>query len=183
MDLDISQYKNLIDIDDVFKFSKKKKEFSVFCVNDFNDKVVYKILGYIPCNYKKCINYLANQEIRESLSKGSMKCKVIKKVNEKEWFELIVFESKMNLEPLYSIEKVVVEEDIIYNYSMNPENYVDTFIGEKRDNEFSCFKCFDLEKDKCLIVVLLTFDQYELGHDIMVDSTIDFLERLKIALQ
>jgi len=183
MDLDVSQYKELIDVDNIFKFMKKKKDFSVFFINDFNNKIIYKILGYIPCNFKKCINYLSNQKIRESLSKDSMKFKIIEKINDKEWFELITFESKINLGPIYSIEKVVVEDDLIYNYSLDPENYKDNFTnGDKRENEFSCFKCFDIDSNKCLITVILTFDQFELGHEMYVDSTIDFLERLKNAL-
>ncbi len=182
MNLDVSDYKQLIDIDNIFKFQKEKKDFQIYFLENYNNKNVYKIIGIIPCNYKKCITYLSSPEIRESLSKGTMKCNIIKKINDKEWFEKIIFESKLNLDPLYSIEKVIVQDNLIYTFSSEPEGYKDSFDGDKRDNDFTCFKCYEIEQTKCLITVVLTFDEFEMSQDVMVNGTIEFLDRLRFAL-
>jgi hypothetical protein len=178
----ISQYRNLTDDDNNFKFVKEKNNFQIYGREDYNSKNIHKIIGEIPCNYKKCITFLSDPEIREKLSKGLMKCEIIEKINDKNWFERVVFESKLNLDPIYSVERVAVEDNLIYTYSKEPESYIDNFDGDKRDNDFSCFKCYPITENLCLITVVLTFDEFEMGQDMMIDGTIDYLNRLIKAL-
>jgi hypothetical protein len=134
----------------------------------------------MPCKYSKCIKYLSSGEIRESISNNSLQCQVIQKVNQNEWCEKIIYTS--TLTKIYSIENIIVNDSEIYCYSKDIEGMDDDEM-DKRENEFSGFKCVCINETSSKLIGLLVFEEFEMGQDIILDSTIKYLVTLKNALK
>ena len=178
---EIDNWKNYIDHEKNNNYFILKKE-----VDEYNI-IYYKIIYKIPTNKNNCLNALTEPEIRELLSNNKMTCKIIHKLNSdnkniKAWYEKINYNSE-----LYSIEKINVSYDnhLIYTYSdPNPPFNDNGNVLNKRDNIFTGIKIFDDEessdpKNNSVLVSLLTFGQFEMISDNIVDGTIAYLDNLK----
>ena len=56
-------------------------------------------------------------------------------------------------------------------------------VFEKRDNSFTGIRCDQINKKKCLLNVILSFGEFEMSQDTVVDSMIEHFDLLKEALK
>ena len=139
----------------------------------------------MPCNNIKCISYLSSPDIREDISKGSLTCNIIKKINKNEWYEMIKIKTKGNFffDSVYSVELIKRDNNLLYSYSQDPPgmHYEDTI--EKRDNIFTGIKCEPINNNSCRIDAILTFGEFEMSQKTIVDSMVEHFELFKEALK
>ena len=137
----------------------------------------YKIEGTMPCKNKKCISYLSSPEIREDISKKSMTCRVIQKVDKNRWYEMIKINSGDNLffNSLYSVELITKNKNLLYSYSKDPPN-------SYFENIFTGIRCDPIDDKSSKLNVILTFGEFEMSQKTIVDSMVEHFELFREAL-
>lgn len=167
-----------------YKYLKNVNGFKIYQRKNFYGLNIYKILGKMPCDNEKCIEYLSSPEVREDISKGSLKCQVIKKINKDQWYECIKIKTNgsMFIDHLFSVELLTRRDNLLFSYSEDPIDMTYEDVFEKRDNTFTGIRCDEISDKKCLLNVILTFGEFELSQDVIVDSMIEHFELLKEAL-
>lgn len=182
---DINLYLNEFDNNKNYKQIKSINGFKVFKKKGFYGMNLYKIQGNMPCDNLKCIDFLSSTEIREDISKGSMKCKVIKKINKNQWYEHIKIKtgSAMFIDHIFSVELLTKNNNLLYSYSEDPPNmyYEDCF--EKRENNFTGIRCDPIDNKKSMLNVILSFGEFEMGQEVVCESMIEHFDFLKEAIK
>lgn len=175
-----SQFDNTSD----YKYFAKIKGFDTLIRKGFHNMNLYKIHREMPCNSKKCLNYLSSPEIREDISKGSMTCKVIQTINKNSWYELIKINASDSLffDNLYSVELIQKKGNTLYSYSKDPPgtNYEESL--EKRENLFTGIRCDPIDNNNCLLTVILSFGEFEISQKTILRSMIEHFELFREAL-
>ncbi len=181
---DMSMFINQFDNSSDYKFYKKIRGFKIFIRKSYNNMNFYKIEGNMPCKSKKCISYLSSPEIREDISKKSMTCKVIQKVDKNRWYEIIKINPGDNLffDNLYSVELITKNKNLLYSYSKDPPNSYFEESLEKRENIFTGIRCDSIDDKSCKLNAILTFGEFEMSQKTIVESMVEHFELFREAL-
>ncbi|VVU95733.1 hypothetical protein CPAV1605_1489 [seawater metagenome] len=176
-----SQFDNTND----YKYYDKIKGFDTFLRKGFHNMNMYKIYREMPCNSKKCLNYISSSKIREDISKGSMTCKVIKKINDKSWYEIIKINAGDSLffDNLYSVELIQKKDNMLFSYSKDPPGSKFDESLEKRENLFTGIKCDSIDENNCLLTIILSFGEFEISQKTILKAMIDHFELFREALK
>ena len=182
---DVGLYLNQFDNNQDYQYVKTIDGFKVYQRKSFYGMNLYKIQGKMPCDNLKCIEFLSSPEVREDISKGSMTCKVLKKINDNQWYEHIKIKSNgtMFIDHLFSVELLTKKENLLYSYSEDPKDMYFEDVFEKRDNNFTGIRCDKIDNKKCLLNVVLSFGEFEMGQDVVCESMIEHFDLLKTALK
>lgn len=182
---DIKLYLNEFDNTKNYNYSKKVSGFKIYQRKSFYGMNLYKIQGKMPCDKLKCIEFLSSPEIREDISKGSMKCKIIKKVNNNQWYEEIKIKTggQMFIDHIFSVELLTRDGNLLYSYSQDPPNMYYEDVFEKRENNFTGIRCDEIDDKKCLLNVVLSFGEFEMGQEQVCDSMVEHFNLLKNAIE
>ena len=162
---------------------KNIKGFNIYNLPPHLGKNLYRIEGLMPSNSKKCIELLSDTNIREVISNGSVKCDLIHKKNNSEWYEKIVFNSnRKNF--IYSIEKIMVnyKNKAILTFSENPPYFESDNNYNKRDNLFTLIRFKDLTSESCKLEAILSFDEFEMVQESIVEASIEHFLSFKETL-
>ena len=162
---------------------KNIKGFDIFKLKPYMGKNLYRIESIMPSNSKKCTELLSDTNIREIISNGSVKCDLIHKKSKSEWYEKIIFNSNSK-NSLYSIEKIMAnyKNKAILTYSDNPPNFKSNNDFNKRDNLFTLIRFKDLTPDTCKLEAILTFDEFEMVQESIVEASINHFITFKDTL-
>jgi hypothetical protein len=166
-----------------FTYFNRKKDFKMSKIEDFaNNKCIYKIVGHMPCSYKKCLKYLSNTSVRESMSNNSFTCEIIKKINDNEWYEKMIFPSEIS--PTYCIDKIECNDTHVICYSETPTDYTYNMDStyDKHNNLFTGFECVESSEKSCKVICVLVFNDIDFNQEIIVDITTQYLITLKQGL-
>ena len=184
---DVTLFLNEFDNEKNYQNIKSINGFKIYQRKSFYGMNIYKIKGKMPCDSLKCIEFLSSPEVREDISKGSMKCQVIKKINENQWYEHIKIKTNgtMFIDHIFSVELLTRNKDLLYSYSEDPKDMYFEDVFEKRDNNFTGIRCdtIENEKRKCMLNVILSFGEFEMGQDVVYESMIEHFDLLKTALK
>jgi hypothetical protein len=180
----INLYLNEFEDTKNYNYLKNVNGFKIYQRKSFYGMNLYKIQGKMPCDNLKCIEFLSSPEIREDISKGSMECKVIKKVNNNQWYEHIKIKTngKMFIDHIFSVELLTRKENLLYSYSEDPKDMYFEDVFEKRDNNFTGIRCDEIDNKKCFLNVILSFGEFEMGQEEVCDSMIEHFNLLKEAI-
>ena len=175
-----SQFKNTED----YKYFANIKEFDILVRKGFHNMNIYKIYREMPCDSKKCLSYLSNPKIRQDISKDSLECKVIQKDNDNAWYELIKINpgDSLFMDSMYSVEFLQKKDNFLYSFSKDPPGMKFDESLEKRDNIFTGIKCDTIDKNKCLLTVILCFGEFEISQKSIVKSMINHFDLFREAL-
>lgn len=175
-----SQFKNTED----YKYFENIKGFDTLVRKGFHNMNVYKIYREMPCDSKKCLAYLSNPKIRQDISKESLECEVIKKINDNAWYELIKINpgDSLFMNSMYSVELIQKKDNFLYSFSKDPPGMKFDESLEKRDNIFTGIRCDEIEENKCLLSVILCFGEFEISQKSIVRSMVDHFELFREAL-
>lgn len=182
---DISIYLSEFDNKKNYDYLKTMNGFKIYQRKSFYGMNIYKIQGKMPCDNLKCIEFLSSPEIREDISKGSMECKILKKVNNNQWYEHIKVKTKgsMFIDHIFSVELLTRKNNLLYSFSEDPPGMYYEDVFEKRDNNFTGIRCDEIDNKKCMLNVILSFGEFEMGQDVVCDSMIEHFDFLKVALK
>jgi hypothetical protein len=182
---DINLYLGEFDNEKKYNYLKTINGFKIFQRRSFYGMNLYKIQGKMPCDNLKCIEFLSSPEIREDISKGSMKCQVIKKINNDQWYEHIKIKTSgtMFIDHIFSVELLTRTKNLLYSYSQDPPNMYYEDVFEKRDNNFTGIRCDPVDNKKCLLNVILSFGEFEMGQDEVCESMVEHFDLLKEAIK
>lgn len=166
-----------------WKLWKNIKDFNIFKLPQYMGKNLFRIESIMPSNSKKCIELLSDTNIREIISNGSVKCELIYKKNKSEWYEKITFNSNSN-NSLYSIEKIMVnfKNKAILTFSENPPDFQNDNNYNKRDNLLTFVRFKDLTHETCKLEAILTFDEFEMVQESIVEASIEHFFTFKETL-
>ena len=180
----VGLFLNEFDDEKNYKYQKSINGFKIYQKSSFHGMNLYKIQGKMPCDNMKCIEYLSSPDVREDISKGSMKCSVIKKMNENQWYEYIKIKANgtMFIDHIFSVELLTKKDNLLFSYSEDPPGMYYEDVFEKRDNNFTGIRCDSINSKKCLLNVILSFGEFELSQDTVVESMIEHFDLLKEAL-
>jgi len=182
---DIGLFLNEFDNEDNYNYLKTINGFKIYQKKNFYGMNIYKLKGKMPCDNLKCIDFLSSPEVREDISKGSMNCQIIKKINDNQWYEYIKIKTNgtMFIDHMFSVELLTRKDNILYSYSEDPSDMYYEDVFEKRENNFTGIRTDKIDNKKCILNVILSFGEFEMGQDLVCESMIEHFDLLKKALK
>lgn len=174
---------NSLGLDQNWKYYKKINDFDIYLLESCLGNNIYKIENIFNFNAKYCIKLFSDPKIRELISNGSITCKLLYKDNTTKWYEKIIYNSKSET-TLFSIEKLILNLDhnILFSYSEDPPDMLIKNNLNQRDNLLSFVKFKEINKQKCKLEAYLTFGEFELIQEDIINASINHFETFKKTL-